>query len=751
MEFVGACESRARRFRGFALSSGYERLRDMMFMSWLGSLIDRVWRIGGTGVRTRLAGNSAARPTLSLRQHLGVLTLVVALPLIIVSFFMLGRFADSQRESRRGFLLASTRSLADAVETELDKYFVVSNALSHSTSLQAEDLGEFQRTASEVLQILPGASLALATPDGKLLFDTLRPLDPKLRLANPSSLLERALATQAPILSDIDFDPDSHAPAAMVATPIFRDGKPLYVMTVAFSPQAFSGLLRSQKYPAGWIAAIVDSAAHFIAREPQGEARVGALASQSFRSQMRGPPESISDNISLEGARVISAYRRIDHGWAVGVAVKQELLDESLSHALLTLGLLAVGSLAASFALSFFANRRLSFGVRFLQKAAKDIGEGKPVVLRPTGVREFDELSLAFAEASALLRERAIQRQIAEAERSASEERFRILADSLPQLVWTAGPDGRVDYTNARREKYGKVGLSRTDWDGVIHPEDLRSTVAAWLKASETGEPYEKEHRLMVIDRGYSWHLSRAIPLRDAAGNPVKWYGTTTDIHDHKMREEHIRVLMTEVNHRSKNLLAVTQAIARQTVSSSATAAEFEQKFSARLLGLAASQELLTEEKWRGVQLEALAHSQISHYSEPGGGRFLVAGPTIALDSAATQAIGMALHELATNAAKYGALSNDGGRIAISWRVGGSAAAPTLEMEWIERGGPPAAAPSTRGFGTVVMDRMLSQRLSAIVHMSFEIEGLSWRLSVPLKNVEATDDLEGKVDLSRDH
>jgi PAS domain S-box-containing protein len=712
--------------------------------------LSRFWRPDWTSIRPRLSFKDTARPTLSLRQHLGVLTLVVALPLIIVSFFMLGRFADSQREGRRAFLLAATHALADAVGTELDKYFVVSNVLAHSRSLQEDDLGEFQRIASEVLRTLPNASLVLATPEGKPLFDTLQPLDPKPRLADQSSLQERAFATGTPILSDIDFDPDSHAPAAIVATPIFRDGKPAYVMTVAFSLRAFSDLLRSQKYPAGWIAGIVDNAGRFVAREPEGEARVGALAGRSFRSQMQGPQESISDNISLEGEGVISAYRRLDYGWAVGVAVKQELLDESLSRALLALGLLAAGSLAASFALSLFANRRLSFGVRFLQKAAKDIGEGKPVVLRPTGVREFDELSLAFAEASSLLRERAIQRQIAEAERSASEERFRILADSLPQLVWTAGPDGRVDYTNARREKYGKIGLHRTDWDGVIHPEDLRSTVAAWLKASETGEPYEKEHRLMVIGKGYSWHLSRAIPLRDAAGNPAKWYGTTTDIHDHKMREEHIRVLMKEVNHRSKNLLAVTQAIARQTVSSSATAAEFEQKFSARLLGLAASQDLLTEEKWRGVQLEALVRSQINPYSEPGGERFRIGGPAIALDSAATQAIGMALHELAANAAKYGALSIDGGHIVVSWRVVRSDGEPTLEMDWIEREGPSAAPPSTRGFGSVVMDRMLSQRLNAVVRLSFEAGGLSWRLSVPLKNIEATDDLEGRKNFSRD-
>jgi PAS domain S-box-containing protein len=700
----------------------------------------KAWRSRG--------GRSGARPTLSLRLHLGLLTLLVALPLIAVSFFMVGRFAESGRQARRAFLVAAAHSLAGVVERELDKYFVISNALSRSRLLPRDNLAEFGQMASEILLGLPDASVTISTPDGRPVLNTLRTLEEAPHLSGQSELQRRAFAAADPVLSDIGVDPSSGAPLATVETPIFRDGKLLYVMTLVVPARQFSEILRSQKYPAGWIAGIVDGAGNFVARAPESNVVAGAPASQSFRAAMAHAPESILDTVSIEGMPVVSAYTRIGYGWTVSVAAKEEVLDESLSRALLLLSLLAAGSLAVSFALSFLANRRLAFGVRLLQKAAKHIGAGKPVAVNPTGVREFDELSHAFAAASSLLRERAVQRQIAEAERSASEEQFRILADSLPQLVWTAGPDGRVDYTNARREKYGKVGLARTSWDGVIHPEDLRGTVAAWLKASETGAPYEMEHRLMVIGKGFSWHLSRASLLRDASGKPVKWYGTTMDIHEHKMREEHIRVLMTEVNHRSKNLLAVTQAIARQTVSSSATAAEFEQKFSARLLGLSASQDLLTNEKWRGVRLEALVRSQTGHYSDVDGGRIGVAGPDVLLNSTAAQAIGMALHELSTNAAKYGALSNEAGRVAIGWRFRSSVAEPLLEMDWIERGGPPVAAPPSRGFGSVVIEGMLSQRLNAVVLLSFEAEGLTWRLRAPLKNIEASDDLAERTDFS---
>ena len=678
-------------------------------------------------------------PSLSLSQHLGLLTLVVALPLIVVAFFMVGRFADSERQARRAFLAAETHSLGDAVERELDKYFVISTALAHSKSLLHGDLAEFEQRASEMLESLPGATLVVSTPEGEALVDPQHPREPALRQGDQSAPMPM-LATGAPVLSDIIVIPASHASLAKVDTPLLRDGKPVYVMTLSFPSRRLFELLQGQKYPAGWIASVLDRAGRFVARAPEGEGRPGALASQSFRVAMAQAPEAIVDNVSLEGERVISAYMQIGYGWTVSVAARAQALDESVSWTLWLLSLLAAGSLALSLSLSLLASGRLAAGVRQLQATAKDIGQGRPAASKTTGVREFDELSLAFAEASSLLHERVEQSLTAEAERSASEERFRLLADSLPQLVWTARPDGRVDYTNARREKYGKAGLTRADWDGVIHPDDLRATVAAWLKAFETGEPYEMEHRLMVIGKGFAWHLSRASLLRDEGGEPVKWYGTTMDIHEHKMREEHIRVLMTEVNHRSKNLLAVTQAIARQTVSSSASADEFERKFSGRLLGLAASHDLLTDEKWRGVRLESLVRSQTGRYSDAAGGRIAVTGPEVLLNSAATQAIGLALHELATNAVRYGALANEIGQVAVSWRIDASGDEPTFEMDWIERDGPPVKAAPKPGFGRLVIEEMLTQRLNASVRLTFAADGLNWRMRVLLKTVEARDE-----------
>ena len=200
--------------------------------------------------------------------------------------------------------------------------------------------------------------------------------------------------------------------------------------------------------------------------------------------------------------------------------------------------------------------------------------------------------------------------------------------------------------------------------------------------------PYEMEHRLFAIGKGYAWHLSRASPLLDAHGAVVRWYGTTTDIDDQKQREENIRDLMAEVNHRSRNLLAVAQAIARCGVANAKTIHEFQERYSERLLGLAASQDLLTDRNWRGVPLEALVRAQARSFLS---GEALcerrAAGPAEPqCDPNARPCLARTVRQRpqARRASRT--------TMATSLSFGGSTrAGPSLsfEMTWRERGGPP--------------------------------------------------------------
>ena len=442
-------------------------------------------------------------------------------------------------------------------------------------------------------------------------------------------------------------------------------------------------------------------------------------------------PSTVIHN-AIGGQKVVSAYAPVEGGWTVGVAADARGLGIGSGAFLLT-SLLASLAILGSLLLSFLNGRALTRLVRDLESKTRNVLTGAPIATAPTGVREFDSLSDALARTSELLALRTEQHRQTEQELRSREEHFRLLTDSLPQLVWTAGPDGRIDYANALRERYGAIG--ETGWEGIIHPDDRRATAEAWLRAREAATPYEMEHRLFAVGKGYAWHLSRASPLLDDKGKVVRWYGTTTDIDDQKHREANIRDLMAEVNHRSRNLLAVAQAIARSGVANAKTVQEFQERFSERLLGLAASQDLLTDRNWRGVPLEFLVRAQTARCREK---NLVSGGPEVLLNPNATQSLGLALRELCDNALKHGAFSKAGGEVSILWQIDTSEAEPTLEMIWRERGHPFVKPATTFGFGTVVIERLTAAGLNASSILSFEADGVVWRLVAPLKDVVKT-------------
>jgi two-component sensor histidine kinase len=199
--------------------------------------------------------------------------------------------------------------------------------------------------------------------------------------------------------------------------------------------------------------------------------------------------------------------------------------------------------------------------------------------------------------------------------------------------------------------------------------------------------------------------------------------GTVADITERKEREEKEHLLMREVSHRAKNMLSVVQAIAHQTATQDPE--DFIERFSERIQALSANQDLLVRSDWNGVEIDDLVHAQLAHFAGLIGSRIAVHGPKLRLKAAAAQAIGLALHELATNAGKYGALSTDTGRVDVSWGSDGD----TFTMSWTERGGPPVSPPERRGFGTIVMKMMAERGVDGAVDLDYAPSGVTWRLT----------------------
>jgi PAS domain S-box-containing protein len=247
------------------------------------------------------------------------------------------------------------------------------------------------------------------------------------------------------------------------------------------------------------------------------------------------------------------------------------------------------------------------------------------------------------------------------------------------------------------------------------------------------GEAHEFESRHTKPDGEVIDLWVTSAPMRASTGPVIGASLIFRDISPQKRREDHIRFLMRELTHRSKNLLAVIQAMARQSLTGGITPEEFVKRFTERLAGLAGSHDLLSSVDWKGASLMDLIRSQLNHYEDLFGTRIVLDGSDVFLRPEAAQNIGIALHELSTNAAKYGALSNDDGRVTIAWGV----ADATFEVSWRESGGPDVVAPTRKGFGTVVMDRIAGRALNGKSGISFEPAGVVWTLVVPAASAVA--------------
>lgn len=272
--------------------------------------------------------------------------------------------------------------------------------------------------------------------------------------------------------------------------------------------------------------------------------------------------------------------------------------------------------------------------------------------------------------------------------------------------------------------------LGQTDED--IWPVDI-SAVLTTLKreALVSGQPKRTE---LAFDDGpgQRWHDLHIELLRNEEGKIVGLACASVDVTDRKDGEAHLRLLLRELTHRSKNLLAVIQAMARQTARHAGSTDSFLTQFSARLQALAASHDLLVRESWYGASLNELIRSQMAVYLDRDDAPVSINGPDVALKPEAAQNLGLALHELSVNAATFGALSVPEGRVTIVWKRSGKGGPDDpLEIDWLEEFGPKVKVRRKQGFGSMVIERNLSRSLDAQVNMTFPPDGLRCHVVIP--------------------
>jgi two-component sensor histidine kinase len=325
-------------------------------------------------------------------------------------------------------------------------------------------------------------------------------------------------------------------------------------------------------------------------------------------------------------------------------------------------------------------------------------------------------------------------------------ERMQLALDAGRTGIWDWNLlTGEVHIDERVRRLWGLpegVPASFEIFRSALHPQDKKRTkeaVGVALDPTHEGD-YEIEYRVIgQTDRIERWVSVRGRTFFDE-GRAVRILGTARDITPRKQREQHVRVLLRELVHRSKNLLAVVQAMSRQTAAGSPSVEDFQRKFGARLQALSMAHDLLVSQDWRGASMRELVRAQLAYCMDVPQGdvssRATIDGPKIMLKPEAAQNIGLALHELATNALSFGGLSRPDGAVSLTWRFEDG----RLNIEWRESGGPAVAMPPREGFGHKVIKRLVAQALDGTATLNFPPDGLIWTLSIPASYATVRDE-----------
>ncbi|HVI56697.1 MAG TPA: HWE histidine kinase domain-containing protein [Luteibacter sp.] len=315
----------------------------------------------------------------------------------------------------------------------------------------------------------------------------------------------------------------------------------------------------------------------------------------------------------------------------------------------------------------------------------------------------------------------------------AGDREFRELADFAPVMIWRSGTDQLCDWFNTPWLTY--TGRAMVDevgngWAAGVHPDDVDRCLATYVGAFRAREPFSMEYRLRRHDGEYRWLLDNGKPFyRD--NRFAGYWGSCIDVTAHREAARAQRILVNELSHRVKNTLAVVQAMATQTFVGDRPVADALTAFESRLQALAGAHDMLVNHAWEDVALRGVVEATVAPH-DPGQSRIVIDGPPLMVASAPAVSVAMAVHELLTNATKYGALSTDTGRVDLGWRF--DPASERLQMTWKESGGPPVATPTRRGFGVRFIERVLAGQAGGAATVAFEEDGVRCCFEAPARS-----------------
>lgn len=318
------------------------------------------------------------------------------------------------------------------------------------------------------------------------------------------------------------------------------------------------------------------------------------------------------------------------------------------------------------------------------------------------------------------------------------------LVEEMPQMIWRAVDAGAWTWASPQWRDYTGQSMAETrewGWLDAIHPDDRDAARRAWADAPARGR-FHADLRIASRDGGVKWFQTRGRAVRRPTGEVAEWIGTSTDVDDLRQLQAEQKVLVAELQHRTRNLIAVVHSICAQTLDRACSLHDFRDRFDDRLSALSRVQGLLSRSEHDPITIRRLLEMELHALGDGRmGSQIHLAGPDTIIRNSTAQTLALAVHELATNALKYGALSSSAGRLVVEWNEYARDARPWLALRWRETGVATPARPgrASPGYGRILIEQALPLQLGALTDLVFDAGGLSCAIDIPLRHVQPSD------------
>jgi PAS domain S-box-containing protein len=664
----------------------------------------------------------------SIRAHLVALALASTLPIAVVAGFFAYNLVDESSQRGRAEFQSRLYFFRNGIELRLSNVVEDVEVLAQSPALQRGDFDEFRRYANDVVRMIGAFAVVLVDRDGQQLVNTRAPVNAPLRKRQYVETMNRVFATGHAQVSDLAIASVDRLPFISIEVPVRIGGEVRYVVALGLSPQYLSSLL-DEYVPPGVIGSIIDRKGVIVARRPlvDGVDIVGHPTIPAVRERLGELAAFWIPATSRDGTPTYSSFVRSElTGWAINMALPRDAVDGPLWRAGALFTAVALVALLASLVFARLVASRFLRALTGLEQRVMQLGTARLIHPEPGPVAEVNRMESVL---------RRVGADIAEVEEAIEYERSLLQAtvETIPIGVLLVTGNGRISLVN--RKMLAMCGVDRLGSleDRVpfayLRPDGRRYAAADLpvmraLKRGETVEGEEVQHEVAGARRHEIIH---AAPVRDGAGDIIAAVSACYDVTDNHEAMRRQQILLDEINHRVKNTLATVQSIARASLSSATSLKDYAASFEARLIALARAYNLLTENNWQGADLATIVRRTLAPFASEG--RIRLGGPPVALTPKLTLALSAAIQELSTNAAKYGALSVEQGRVDVAWTREDDG---VVAFRWEERDGPEVKVPARRGFGTRLIQDILAAESGWTVTLDFSPSGLQCAMRIPV-------------------